>query len=181
MVANELGTETDLRPGEAAFVLVDRWEADLIADAELQIDWRGRMSADRFEEEANSILHAVLYRDRRGRSDTAGPIQDGLEEAYRNGKESSTPSPAVKRLVEAVEAFMEVNEKALECDCDSCQEIFVPMRKALAAVREEMGEEAPTVICTNCADSFPEEELPDADMKGQVVCRKCIEKMALGD
>lgn len=91
------------------------------------------------------------------------------------------PSPAVKRLVEAVEAFMEVNEKALECDCDSCQEIFVPMRKALAAVREEMGEEAPTVICTNCADSFPEEELPDADMKGQVVCRKCIEKMALGD
>jgi len=47
---------------------------------------------------------------------------------------------------------------------------------------EEMGEgEVPTVLCVNCAEPFPEEELPDADMKGQVVCRKCIEKMALGD
>jgi len=34
--------------------------------------------------------------------------------------------------------------------------------------------------CENCGELFPEDQLPDADMKGQVVCRKCIEKMALG-
>jgi len=100
-------------------------------------------------------------------------------------------SPAVKRLVEAVEGSLRYEcDKDCErgrnnprCENDGehgpCPHLIV--QRALAVVREEMGEGAPVVICVNCSEPFPEEELPDADMKGQVVCRKCIEKMALGD